>query len=273
MHAHHEHAHDAIYADAEFYDRLISAGDSGAEVDFYASMAGEAGASSVLELGCGTGRLLLPLAAAGYAVTGIDIAHPMLRIAEEKAARAGLVATLVHGDVRSFKLDARFGLIAFPHNSIGHLHTFADLRACLRRVHEHLRDDGRFVVDMFNPLPRMLAAEPEAHGLIGRCTAATGEPIDVTETSRYDDAAQLLVRTWHVACAGTLQAQLEFRTRVLFPQEFETLLRLSGFVVEAKYGGFQKEPFSAGSAQQLMVCSKRRPEHRRAKAARAQPLH
>jgi SAM-dependent methyltransferase len=247
---------ESLYADAAFYDRMMSAADHRAEIAFYAAMAG-APSASILELGCGTGRLALPLAAAGHAVTGIDNAPAMLAVARRKAARSGTHARLVQGDIRDFAIGARFGLITFPHNSIGHLHTLAELLACLHCVHDHLRDDGRFVIDMFNPLPRMLCVEPDAHGLIGRCTGETGESIEVTETSLYDDATQMHERTWHVAGPGERRRRLDFKTRVIFPQELEMLLCLGGFRVDAKYGSFAREAFSTGSLQQLVICSKR----------------
>jgi SAM-dependent methyltransferase len=246
---------ESLYVDGAFYDRMVSAADHSAEIAFYASMAGAPGAS-ILELGCGTGRLALPLSAAGYAVTGIDKAPAMLAVARGKAAHSGTDACLLEGDARDFALGARFGLITFPHNSILHLYTLADQLACLRCVREHLRDDGRFVVDLYNPLPSMLNLAPGEHGLIGRCTAESGEAIEVTETSRYDDATQTHERAWHVSGPGGRLTRLDFKTRVIFPQELETLLCLGGFQVEAKYGSFAKDPFVTGSRQQLLVCTK-----------------
>jgi SAM-dependent methyltransferase len=246
---------ESLYADAAFYDRMVCAEDHGAEIAFYASMAG-APRASILELGCGTGRLTLPLAAAGHAVTGIDNAPAMLAVARRKAAHSGKDVRLVQGDIRDFAIGARFRLIIFPHNSIGHLHTLADQLACLHCVREHLRDDGWFVIDMYNPLPRMLSVEPDAHGLIGRCTAETGEALEITETSRYDDATQMHERTWHVSGPSGLRRRLDFKTRVIFPQELETLLCLGGWRVEAKYGSYAKDTFGTGSLQQLIICSK-----------------
>lgn len=251
----HETSREPLYVDADFYDRLMSDPDSSPDVAFYASLAGSTPAS-ILELGCGTGRLLLPLASAGYAVTGIDNVPGMLTVARRKAQDALLAPDLVLADVRQFKLDTKFRLISFAHNSIGHLHTLSDLQACLKCVHAHLSSDGIFVIDMFNPLPRLLAVAPGVRGRIGGFVDDTGERVEVTETSRYDDAAQMLHRVWHVTPANGETTYVEFKTRVMFPQELDNLLRLNGFCIRAKYGNFAKEAFTTGSPQQLVVCAK-----------------
>jgi SAM-dependent methyltransferase len=259
--AEHPHRREPLYADAEFYDRLVSELNSDAEVGFYASIAGPSSAS-VLELGCGSGRLILPLARAGHDVTGIDNSPAMLAVARRKALVASVAPTLLLSDVRRFSAGSRFRLIFFAHNSIGHLHTFADLQACLHCVHAHLADDGLFVIDMFNPLPRLLAAAPDAHGRIGSCIDNSGQRVDVTETSHYDDATQMLHRVWHRTSPGGHETTVGFKTRVLFPQELETLLRLSGFSIRARYGSFAREPFTKGSPQQLVVCAEAAARHR-----------
>jgi SAM-dependent methyltransferase len=251
----HETLNEPLYADAEFYDRLMSDPDSSADVAFYSSIAGSTPAS-ILELGCGTGRLLLPLARAGYVMTGIDNVPGMLTVARRKAGDAGMAAGLLLADVRQFELDAKFRLIFFAHNSIGHLHTLNDLQACLRCVRAHLADDGLFVIDMFNPMPRLLAVAPEVRGRIGGFVGPAGERVEVTETSRYDDATQMLHRVWHLTPASGQETSVAFKTRVMFPQELDSLLHLNGFSVRAKYGNFAKEAFTTGSAQQLIVCRK-----------------
>lgn len=251
----HETIDEPLYADADFYDRLMSDPDSSADVAFYASIAGSPPAR-ILELGCGTGRLLLPLASAGYAVTGIDNVPGMLTVARRKAEDALLAPRLVLTDVREFELHSRFHLIFFAHNSMGHLHTLADLQACLRCVHAHLANDGLFVIDMWNPLPPLLAVTPTVRGGIGGYVDHTGVRVEVTETSLYDDAEQMLHRVWHLTRATGEEKSVQFKTRVLFPQELEHLLVLNGFAVRAKYGNFAKEAFTTGSRQQLVVCTK-----------------
>jgi SAM-dependent methyltransferase len=244
---------EPLYADADFYDRLVCDDDSSVEVAFYASMAGPASAMT-LELGCGTGRLTLPLAETGHRLTGIDNSSAMLAVARRKARGAPKVSAFVLADVRSFALRSRFQLIMFAQNSLGHLHTLGDLLACLRCVRAHLADDGLFVIDIFNPFAHPLAIAPQAQSYIGSYVDKNGSRVAVTETSRYDAAAQIQERVWRHASTDGRETVINFCTRVFFPQELEALLRRSGFSIRAKYGSFAKEPFAEDSSQQLLVC-------------------
>jgi len=143
---------------ADLYDHVTAYRDRQDDVTFYA---GEAAAADgpVLEVGCGTGRVLLPCARAGARVTGLDRSAAMLSVARAKLDREepevrGRVR-LVEGDMRSFDLGERFALVTMPFRGFQHLLTTDEHLACLECVVRHLRPGGRLVLDVFNP---MLAA-------------------------------------------------------------------------------------------------------------------
>jgi SAM-dependent methyltransferase len=120
------------------------------DLEFY--KAALPGGKSILELGCGTGRLLLPLAGAGFEMTGLDISEPMLDGARAKLRKQqGPWPELHCADMRNFKLAARFDAATIPFNTFLHLHQRADQLSCLRSVHEHLVDGGLLLLDVFNP--------------------------------------------------------------------------------------------------------------------------
>ena len=139
-------------ANAEAYDAdLGRSADAMEDVPFYVELAQEAAArgEAVLELGCGTGRVTIPIAQAGVEVVGLDNAPAMLDIARRKAAAAGVDVRWVTGDMRTFRLDRRFGLVIIPFRSFLHMLTDADQQACLSRVYEHLLPGGRFALNFF----------------------------------------------------------------------------------------------------------------------------
>jgi SAM-dependent methyltransferase len=197
----------------------------------------------------------IPLAQAGFEVVGIDTAEPMLAVARSKLANASANVNFMVGDMRSFNLRARFQLIFVPNNSLGHLLTLEDLRAMLSCVRSHLRRDGVFVIDYFNPSLELLTrSETETHPVTSFRNSA-GELVNVTERVRYEAAAQVNHITWLLTQQGEPEQRLSFTLRVYFPMELDAALTLCGFKILAKYGSFAKEPFCSSSKQQVIVCA------------------
>jgi SAM-dependent methyltransferase len=139
-------------SNAEAYDAdLGRSADAMDDVAFYVELAKQAAArgEAVLELGCGTGRVTIPIAQAGVEVVGLDNAPAMLDVARRKAAAAGVDVRWVTADMRTFRLEQRFGLVIIPFRSFLHMLTDADQQACLSRVYEHLLPGGRFALNFF----------------------------------------------------------------------------------------------------------------------------
>ena len=139
-------------SNAEAYDfDMGRSADAMRDVPFYVELARQAAEQghAVLELGCGTGRVTIPIAQAGVEVVGIDNARAMLDVARRKAAAAGLDIRWLTADMAAFRLDQRFGLVIVPFRSFLHLLTEADQLACLSCVHEHLLPGGRFALNFF----------------------------------------------------------------------------------------------------------------------------
>ena len=108
----------------------------------------------ILELGCGTGRVLAPLAALGFAVTGVDISPALLEIARAKVRSTESTAhtTLLHADLRTFALKSqKMALAVCTSNTLMHLTTPADQLAVLQNAYRHLDTGGMLLVDCFNP--------------------------------------------------------------------------------------------------------------------------
>ena len=171
------------------------------DVEFYVEEA-RAARGKVLELACGTGRILIPIAEAGKEITGIDLSTGMLRVCRRKvAALAEPVKpriTLAHGDMRDFDLHRRFDLIICPFRAFLHNLTDQDQKATLRCVRRHLTRTGRFIMNHFDPWLDMLvdhgSADRAARGLMRTYfSSETGNRVDVYENRYYDLNAQLLV--------------------------------------------------------------------------------
>lgn len=240
-----------LYTAADLYD-LAHPGTARGELEFYLRQARLAG-PRLLELACGTGRLTLPLAAAGLHLTGLDRSSEMLARARAKAAAAGAAAEFVAADMRAFDLGRPFDLILLPVNSVCHLLTRPDVEACLRCVRAHLAPGGRFVVDVFNPSLALLSADGQRWRELGDYRDAAGQRVRLSEQNRYDAATQVNALVWRFEGEAGWRRDLSLSMRQFFPQELDALLAYNGFMVEAKYGQYNQTEFHSGSNQQLVV--------------------
>src|SRR5262245_26319488 len=216
----------SLYSHARLYDLMFPGGGAGA--DFYRAQAGRPG-GSVLELGCGTGHKLIPIAADGHPCVGLDLSPDMLAEARRKADERGVAIDLLPGDMRAFDLGRTFDFVFIAANSLLHLHVAEDLVSCFRSVRRHLAPGARFVFDVFNPSVRLLAeadGERRARPSLSFVDPGRGEvSVDVAET--YDAAAQVTRGTWHFSTGSEpdfMVTPLEIRS--IFPQELPLLLSL-----------------------------------------------
>jgi SAM-dependent methyltransferase len=253
---------DAFYRErtAVYYDEQ-STGLPG-DAAFYVEEARRAG-SPVLELGCGTGRILIPIAEAGVEIVGLDASRVMLDIAREKLIRLGAGTRnrieLVEGDMRDFALERRFRLILIPFRAFLHLLTSADQRRALHTIREHLTDDGRLVFNIFDPRIEIIGAYSGPLGgalkKLGEFThARTGNQVIVWDTRRYDSLNQVVHEdriyeeiNAHGQTVARTHATLTLR--YLYRYEMQYLLELCGFEVESLYGDFERGAFQYGGEQ------------------------
>lgn len=245
---------EQFYSDARLYDRLFPGGEQA--VDFYRTEADRQG-GSLLELGCGTGNKLIPIASDGHPCTGLELSPDMLAEAQRKAHERGVEVEWVQGDMREFDLGRKFDLVFIAANSLLHLHEADDLVRCFRSVRRHLAPGARLIFDVFNPSVRMLA---QADGVRHRRDALSfADPdrgvvhVDVAET--YDAAAQVTRGRWFFSTdsdADFVVAPLEIRS--IFPQELPLLLSLGGLRVVERFGDWSRAPLTSDSALQLCIC-------------------
>jgi len=253
---------DPYAAYARFYDLEFEGFDADLlPIEQFARRAG----SPILEVGCGTGRVLLPLAQAGFEVTGVDLSPAMLDIARRKVATAGLQqrVTLVKQDMRALALDRPFNMVVVALNSFSHLLTLDDQLAALDRIREHLRPGGLLLIDLFNPdLTRLV--ELEGQVALDRIKTMddpdTGRRVMRFRSEQADLARQVIDVTYvadEVDAQGSVTRTIfPFSMRYLFRYELELLLRHAGFHVEAIYGSYDLDEFDTDSEKLLAVAIK-----------------
>jgi len=242
---------------ARFYD--LDLGDMDADLLMIQQYAVRCG-SPILELACGTGRVLLPLARQGYDVTGVDVSEAMLAVARRKVAAEGLEkrVTLVHQDMRELALDGRFNLAFVAVNSFMHLLTTDDQMAALGGVRQHLQPGGLLLLDLFNPdLGRLLDARGQVYLDKVFTDPGTGHSLMRFSTQRVELSKQTLRVSYIVdeldEEGGVRRTLFPYSIRYLFRSELELLLRQAGFAVEAIYGSYDLDEFDDDSEKMIAV--------------------
>ena len=241
-------------ADYRFYDE---------DIDLVAELARQAG-GDVLELGCGTGRVLVPVAAAGCRVTGVDASPALLDIARRKLETAGVAARaeLLEQDLRTFDAGAdRFSFAYCVSNTLMHLTSAADQVRVLRRAHRHLQPGGTLLLALFNPDVPRLVEVAGLQELADRWTdAASGAEVIKWCVRNVDWTAQIqdtLFIYEEIFADGRVQRTLcPFPLRFLWRHEAELMLARSGFDVDAVWGSFDGDPYDAASENLILLARK-----------------
>ncbi len=247
-----------IYSDPIIYDAIVEQTIAHpTDIPFYIEKAVELN-GSVLELACGTGRITIPMAKAGFDVTGLDMSAPMLNHARKKAKEADLKIEFIEADCRDFDLAKKFRLIFMPANSIAHIHDRPSHEALCSKVRKHLDDNGRFVFSWFNPGERYLFRDPKKRYPAMEFELPDGTPVIITEGNVYDKASQINYIKWYYKIGNKDEIVQNLNLRMLFPAELDTLLYYNGFELEKKYGDFEKTPFESSSIHQVCVCKLRK---------------
>lgn len=245
---------------ARFYDQDYRFYDD--DIEAIGMLAEDAG-DPILELGCGTGRVLAPLAAAGHTITGVDISPALLARAADKIARQGLTrhVDLLQADLRSFDLACKDFAFAFcTSNTLMHLVTADDQIAVLKNARRHLRPGGQILIDLFNPdLPRLFAVD----GLTELADRWRDEEsgADVLKWSvRRLDLAEQLQETLFIyeevfPDGQTQRTHCPFTLRFLWRSEAELMLQLAGFAVEGVWGDFEGAPYGSDSEHLILLAT------------------
>jgi ubiquinone/menaquinone biosynthesis C-methylase UbiE len=254
--------HHPIYVEyPEYYDY---AHDKKEDIPFFLEYARKCG-GPVLELACGTGRLLVPMAQEGRAITGLDFAPGMLAVCRERVERLGLSdhVTLVQADMADFNLaEKQFAFAYVPLRSFSHLFAQPQQLACLRRTYEHLKIGGIFIVVAF---ALNFSAITEDKENTVRFTREFELPegrrvVQTTRFLRYDPGEQMLYFEFafveHDAAGRIVRERtVPMDMRYTSRNELQLLMERVGFEVFNVFQDYEKRPFS-GKYEIIMVARK-----------------
>lgn len=258
----------AVYdAWAPYYD-IVQTGLPG-EAEFYVGQAVRA-QGDVLELGCGTGRICIPMAMSGVNVVGLDNADAMLAVCRQKLGLIGSTKgrlQLVKGDMRDFEFGREFAMIAIPYRAFMHLTTVDDQRECLEHVRCHLDEKAPLILNVWAARPSAVAPHLGAMGGVLRLGGAYDLPDGEGKlvhycASSYDEHRQLLHEE-HLLQETNDDGEVLRMERIpmtrawMTPREMLNLMHGAGFTPSAVFGDFACTPFGPGSTEFIGVFHKR----------------
>lgn len=245
---------------ADIYDRVHPLTE---DIPFWVKEAQDSG-GPVLEMGCGTGRVVIPIAQAGVAAVGLDSSAAMLKLARAKARRLRLGADLlrfVRGDMRSFSLRQRFPLVIIPFRSFQLLLSIAEQYQALVTIKKHLVPDGRLVFSLFVPGLDLLTRDPATP----MSDYEVALPISdhrllVSLHSQYDTfnqvaAVRTIIKEVDKRGAVVGETHRDHQLRYLYRFEVQHLLAACGYQVLDVYGSFDRKPMDDASTEMVWVAT------------------
>lgn len=249
---------------ADYYD-MYDQGLPG-DLDFYLEEAISCG-SPVLEVGCGTGRILRPLAEAGLQVTGLDCSKDMMDLARVKISNSPLEVqeriTLVEDRMETFALDTKFKAILIPHRAFMHLLDPPVQAAALHNFREHLTSNGYLIFNIMTPPVDEIAANiGQTAGMMqisdSFTNPSTGNQVMSWTSRRYDPVRQHIEQYYMFEEVNERGEVLQKSYTPLYARythryEMQHLLNLCGFQTVALYGDFDRRPFRNMYNEQIWV--------------------
>ena len=236
---------------ASFYDAYYGTEGVGGDLEFYRDLANEA--DTVLEVGCGTGRIYLELLAAGVDADGIDVSSGMLEVLRDRATERGLEANVWEADVRTFEAHREYDLVIVPFRTFLHLLEVDDQLSALESIYDALAPGGRLALNAFVPNYEVICnhyGEVEQRSL-----EVDGEEYVHRTVTELEDEVVQVARIRSEVCEADRSRVFESETPItlLSRREFELLFRLSPFSDWDVYGGFEFGPLESADEEMVWV--------------------
>ncbi len=235
---------------AKYYDAVYR--DIKRDLGFYLKEAKKA-KGSVLELGCGTGRIYLELLKNSIDAYGVDVSGKMLAILKNKAKQIGVKPNVYLKDMRTFKFNRKFDLIIIPFAAFLHMETREDQKKCLKNIHKHLKKGGRLVLDFFDPKLTLIAS--------GKYRAVTKwveneDKFSMKDSSTYDVFNQKIKSVRTIKKNGKSYSKIVLSLCYVFPREFMNMLELCGFEKWRVYSGYNYKPYRKYGSRLVWIAYK-----------------
>jgi len=226
------------------------------DINFWINYVKENRINSVLELGCGNGRIGLKLIPWIKKYVGIDLSDEFLKDFNCKLSCAQYDTNIAikKCDMTNFSFDEKFELIILPFNAISHLYSIDQVNGMLSCVSKHMKDNSRFIIDCFNPNINFLHTHTQRVQCNEFIMKETNEKISVYETNEYFSDTQVnYIKRFYVNCTKGTELELHLPMKMYYPMELNALLKLNDFIIIEKYGDYNLSTFDSNSIRQIII--------------------
>ena len=245
-----------FYISGQHYDSMIKSKNAYEPIPFYIKQAKKYG-GPILELACGTGRITIPIAKKGISIVGLDFSVKMLEQAKRNSKENNVEIEWIEADMTNFSLNRKFSIIIMPGAAMNWVLENKGIENCLSCIKDHLKQDGIFIFNVFNPNLEIITRDPSKKYDKYDYSDPDGKgTVVVTESNYYDKATQInQVTSYYTTKSKEIVKKLKLR--IFFPQELDMLLNYNGFKIDYKYGSYDEEPFNSDSNWQIVICHKK----------------
>ena len=241
---------------AEIYDEVYSFVDY--DIAFYLKKSNQLG-GKVLEIGCGTGRVTIPMLEAGADITAIDYSQKMLERLETKVGNIDAPIEIILQDVRSLNLKNRYNLIIFPYRGFQSLLSVEDQINALTSMRNHLNLEGRLIIDLFVPSRDLFDQKSDIFYHLKDFEYGDKGAKALHHRSIFDHHNQLIHTQLSISESEgeqiTLKRYANFTLRYLYTDEAKYLFEFCGFKIEKIDGDYDGTPYNRDSDETIWSLS------------------
>ena len=225
------------------------------DIEFWKNIYDKHIGTRILELGCGTGRLGLPLLRCGAHYTGVEISKEFCVYAEEKIVQSGFSPNIVNQDFRDFNLGEKYDIIFIGFNTFLHILTDSDAISFLKAVKSHMHSESRFYIDIFVPDPSFLYRTQKRVKNLEYIDSQTNQTIYIDEVCNYDQSTEINKVTWiYYSKDSDKEEKYQFTMRMYYPDTMNRIITDVGFHINQLWGDHEFNEFNEYSELQIYEC-------------------
>ena len=225
------------------------------DIEFWRQILDQHSGNKILELGCGTGRIGLPLIKSGANYTGIEISKDFCKHAENKIISNGFQPNIINQDFRDFKTDDKYDIIFIGFNTFLHLLKDSDAIHFLHSVKKHMHSNSLFYIDIFIPDPAFLYKRTKRIKNLEYFDSNLEKTMYIDEVCDFNQSNDIMKVTWIYYTKNKIEEeQYHFTMRMYYPDTINRIITDVGLHINNLWGDYELNAINESSELQIYEC-------------------